>query len=212
MEAFVRSQGDGVEVKYTPFCAIEEIKLKNKKAKQAFLEFVNLRTLPSEQDYSMPPSRETVGDVYNCFLRYSREASREEMRIIEGFGVSNLRIIDFDSIWSGLETHEKEKVLALKRNGVTLIRAIDEFIDRVTISPDYRSKVYTDTGKGNCPYLLSSESIRKIRLGLRDVMRKMMLLKALLKCLFYPWPFWIIWRLRSMIYVNLWAIGSFRFV
>lgn len=183
LEEFVRSQGDGVEVKYTPFCAIEEIKLKNKKAKQAFLEFVNLRTLPSEQDYSIPPSRETVGDVYDCFLRYSRKASREEMRIIEGFGVSNLRIIDFDSILLGLETHEREKVLALKRDGVTLIRAIDEFIDRVIISPDYRSKVYTDTGKGDCPYLLSSESIRKIRLGLRDVMRKMTLRKSSLEML-----------------------------
>lgn len=214
LEAFIATQGDNVKVKRTLFGAPDRITLKNEAAYKAWEAFskwhrdssgswsyppadlekcdgvpgttakmsgeecINLANIRSIFKNYTPEERRA------CFLKYSKEATAEELALVAGWDVSGLRIVDFDSIVDGLDCEvQKEEARRLMANDEALGAAINRWVNKYYSHNVYGAEIftldnpYTKDGPKLCigqfPYRLTQDTISLSTDQLKSVLKDM---------------------------------------
>ena len=119
-----------------------------------------------------------------CFLRYSREATAEELALVAGWGVRGLRIVDFDSIVNGLcREAQKEEARHLMADDAALEEAISAWADKhynnnmhsadILILGELYEASMCKVRIGCFPYTLTPEAVNTFREQLKAALRDM---------------------------------------
>ena len=111
-EEFIKVHSDEVKALYTPFGCPGTIILTTEESKKDWEEFL------CSKGYKRPemptPTKRMPEKVRECFSKYSREASPEDLALVDEYGVKDLRIIDCDSIVAGLDEGIKQEFFRIK--------------------------------------------------------------------------------------------------
>ena len=217
LEAFIAAQGDSVKVKRTSFGVPDRITLKTEAAEETWAEFSERYRkrdfsfwnshVGSEEDEGLAEATleaseergaalmewsfifrdRTPEERRACFLRYSREATLEELALVAGWGVRGLRIVDFDSIVNGLEREaQKEEARRLMTDETALEEAIIQWASKHYTNSIHKAEIFihdylyanTPSEKvrihiGDFPYRLSPEAVATFRGQLSAALRAM---------------------------------------
>ena len=181
VEAFISTQGGNIEVKRTPFGLPYKIVLKDK---DADIEEVLKPLRRSSED--MEPFYEegwptpvvfTPEERRASFEKYSRETNDEERALVAGWGVKDLRIVDFDSIINGLDDEaQKQEARTLMANEVVLAEAIDNWAAKCHVGIAYWLGIFVPGVKYNvnsCCYVINPEIIESFRKAFRATLHDM---------------------------------------
>lgn len=121
LEKLIEEHKDSIGVLRTSFGFPECIILKTEEGKKVWEDFLhfmgNADVLRSEESihgsWSVPIKR-TPEKIRECFLKYSRKASDEELALVSEYGVKYLRIIDCNSIVNALDEGLRQEFLRVK--------------------------------------------------------------------------------------------------
>ena len=118
LKSVTEEHKEDMDVGYTSFGAPEYVVSKTENGKKIGGEFL----LSNQGFYAeIPiygirsvPTKRTPEESRACFLKYSREASPEELALLREYDVEHLRIIDFDSIVKGLPEELQQEIFRVK--------------------------------------------------------------------------------------------------